>query len=137
MADTPVVPLATEPSTGSSPLAADLSATAPDQQDPGTATTASTSTLPARATCQTHPATEAIGVCTRCKRRICGECVTRIDGINHCTTCLASLAKPVQPAGEAPSSTSQGRANAALVGYFVLLFLLTLGLLSGAQPFGP
>ena len=27
----------------------------------------------------------------RCKARVCGECTTKIDGINHCVDCLAVL----------------------------------------------
>ena len=42
--------------------------------------------------CQNHPAREAIGLCVACRRRVCGECVTKIEGINYCVDCLAGLA---------------------------------------------
>ena len=44
------------------------------------------------ATCQHHPEREAIGVCVACRTRLCGECVTKVEGINHCVACLAKLA---------------------------------------------
>jgi hypothetical protein len=40
------------------------------------------------ATCAYHPSRDAIGVCVLCRTRVCGECVTKIDGINHCVRCL-------------------------------------------------
>lgn len=29
--------------------------------------------------------------------RICGECTTKVEGINHCVTCLATRAGPKMP----------------------------------------
>jgi hypothetical protein len=43
------------------------------------------------AVCHYHPDRTAIGVCVRCRRVICAACSTRMDGINHCHACLASL----------------------------------------------
>ena len=42
--------------------------------------------------CENHPAREAIGVCVACRRRVCGECATKIEGINYCVSCLSGLA---------------------------------------------
>jgi hypothetical protein len=42
--------------------------------------------------CENHPAREAIGLCIACRRRVCGECVTKIEGINYCVACLSGLA---------------------------------------------
>jgi hypothetical protein len=46
----------------------------------------------ALAACVNHPEREALGVCVRCRTRVCTECVTKVDGINHCVTCLAIMA---------------------------------------------
>jgi hypothetical protein len=40
------------------------------------------------AVCAHHLDRDAIGICVRCRTRVCGECVTKIDGINHCVRCL-------------------------------------------------
>jgi hypothetical protein len=42
--------------------------------------------------CENHPAREAIGLCVACRRRVCGECATKIEGINYCVSCLSGLA---------------------------------------------
>lgn len=44
--------------------------------------------------CVNHPGRDAIGLCVRCRARVCGECTTKVDGINHCVRCLATLAGP-------------------------------------------
>jgi hypothetical protein len=44
------------------------------------------------AACQNHLDREAIGVCVKCRSRICSECVTKVDGINYCVTCYSRLA---------------------------------------------
>jgi hypothetical protein len=45
------------------------------------------------AACPNHPQREAIGICVRCRRRVCSECATKVDGINYCVDCLAELAR--------------------------------------------
>lgn len=40
--------------------------------------------------CTNHPAREGIGICVVCRRVVCVECSTKIDGVNHCRGCLAS-----------------------------------------------
>jgi hypothetical protein len=42
--------------------------------------------------CRYHPDRAGIGLCVRCRRVICAECCTRLDGINHCHACLSALA---------------------------------------------
>ena len=32
-----------------------------------------------------------MGVCVRCGTLVCAECVTQVDGINHCVSCLAAV----------------------------------------------
>lgn len=45
------------------------------------------------AVCQYHPGRTGIGICMRCRVVICGECCTRVDGVNHCHNCLKVLAQ--------------------------------------------
>jgi len=44
--------------------------------------------------CANHPRREAIGICVKCRTQVCGECTTKVDGINYCVSCLAGLAGP-------------------------------------------
>jgi hypothetical protein len=46
------------------------------------------------AACHYHPETPGVGICMRCRTVICAACCTRLQGINHCHACLASLARP-------------------------------------------
>ncbi len=39
--------------------------------------------------CRNHPEREGVGICVACRRVFCVECSTKIDGVNHCTECLA------------------------------------------------
>lgn len=45
------------------------------------------------AACQNHQQREAIGVCVQCRRRVCSECSTKVEGINYCVSCLSGLAR--------------------------------------------
>jgi hypothetical protein len=45
------------------------------------------------AACAVHLDREALGVCVRCRKRVCSECSTKVDGVNHCVTCLSNLAR--------------------------------------------
>jgi hypothetical protein len=71
------------------------------------------------AACPNHPQREAIGICVECRRRVCSECATKVDGINYCVDCLASLAKSQAPgvAGRRPQLAAYVSASA----YFVVL----------------
>lgn len=44
--------------------------------------------------CANHPRREAIGICVKCRTQVCGECTTKVDGINYCVSCLAKMAGP-------------------------------------------
>jgi hypothetical protein len=46
------------------------------------------------ATCSQHELREAVGICVRCRAAMCAECITKIDGINHCRRCLEDLQAP-------------------------------------------
>lgn len=45
----------------------------------------------AQASCRYHPERPGVGICVKCQTVICTECSTRVEGINHCAVCLASL----------------------------------------------
>jgi hypothetical protein len=56
---------------------------------------------PPVATCANHAEREALGVCVHCRKLVCAECVTRVDGINYCVGCLEVVGasrKSVRPA---------------------------------------
>lgn len=90
------------------------------------------------AACQNHPAREAIGICVRCRSRICSECVTKVDGINYCVSCLGALAEEGgRKKREGASATSPVLAGLSAFGWVVLLSLVTWGLLELALPGGP
>jgi hypothetical protein len=81
------------------------------------------------AVCQNHLDREAIGVCIKCRSRICSECVTKVDGINYCVTCLSTLA------GHGRKERSKRTwvlprplAPAVAMGWLVLLTLMAWGL---------
>jgi hypothetical protein len=82
------------------------------------------------AVCHYHPERPGIGVCVRCRRVICADCCTRLDGINHCHACLKALARR-------PVSAVRGRllgalAALGLVGLAWLFFLGVCWLVQGA-----
>lgn len=57
--------------------------------------------------CRQHPERPASGICMGCRQPMCEECVTKIDGINQCRSCLAKAA------GQAPI-TREKKASPAL-----------------------
>lgn len=85
------------------------------------------------AACLNHPEREAIGVCVRCRTRVCTECVTKVDGINYCVTCLAILAVESTPRLE-PKSHSRLGSIARLTLSLTVITLLTWGLLDLLLP---
>lgn len=38
--------------------------------------------------CLNHPDRDAVGVCVKCRKYVCAECATRIEGVNYCADCL-------------------------------------------------
>lgn len=86
--------------------------------------------------CANHEGREAIGVCVRCRRRVCSECTTKLDGINHCVRCFAELAEEHARPKDAAASSSEwarmlslgaGFVIAAGMGWLVLELLLPGG----------
>ena len=45
-----------------------------------------------------HDGRAAVGICVRCRRPLCGDCITKLDGINHCRACIEALAALPAPA---------------------------------------
>lgn len=73
------------------------------------------------AVCKYHRDRPGIGICMRCRAVICNACCTRVDGVNHCHSCLKMLGRRREP------STGGGflaalLALAALGGTWLLLF---------------
>ena len=52
---------------------------------------------------------------------MCSECSTKVEGINHCVTCLAGLARDGGRTVGAVAPTRTSSAYAAASGYLVLL----------------
>lgn len=86
------------------------------------------------AACQNHPHREALGVCVVCRAQICSECVTKVDGINHCVSCYAALAST--------AAKKPARASSPAVAWLSGLVLFTVGvglvwvMLEAAMPGG-
>jgi hypothetical protein len=89
------------------------------------------------AACENHPQREAIGVCVKCRTRVCSECSTKVDGINYCVRCLSGLARATGPtkSGAKERAVSRYGVYFATSGYFLLLsfgaFVLLQTLLPG------
>jgi hypothetical protein len=81
------------------------------------------------AACANHPDREALGVCIRCHRLVCAECVTRIDGINHCARCLEATSEARRSAAPRPTSRASEIASTAMLGAALALSVWVLLLL--------
>lgn len=64
----------------------------------------------AGSTCAAHPTRTAAALCRVCLARCCGECTTRIQGVNHCARCLAR-AFPPRPEPPPPFRAFAARAR--------------------------
>ena len=84
------------------------------------------------ASCANHLEREALGVCVGCRKLVCAECTTKLDGINYCVGCIAAMA-PARRAG--PDARPGGTARwltaavwyAAAAGATALLLKAVLG----------
>jgi hypothetical protein len=81
--------------------------------------------------CRNHPDREGIGVCVRCRRVVCAECSTKIDRMNFCTGCLASITAATRRDGDKPARSGTAAGIAALIGGYAALagLFMLLGLL--------
>lgn len=53
--------------------------------------------------CRNHPERPATGICVACRTSICGECVTKVQGINYCSACLTKRPGSRRPRSSAGS----------------------------------
>jgi hypothetical protein len=91
----------------------------------------------AAAACRNHPEREAIGICVECRLRVCSECVTKVDGINYCVSCLAALAqRGAYRAAAERKPTARWLAYAAAFVLVSSATFLAWGLLEAALPGG-
>jgi hypothetical protein len=90
--------------------------------------------LAAPAACLHHPDREAMGICVRCRVRYCSECITKLDGVNHCAPCLSALAAAEGGPKGAPHQRSLVAPRLAAVLYFALVSLLAFLLLEASFP---
>jgi len=75
-----------------------------------------------------------MGVCVRCRTLVCAECVTQVDGINHCVACLAAAAAGRASAPPPARQTGGGQGLGSLVLLTVLLALALWGVLEATLP---
>jgi hypothetical protein len=78
--------------------------------------------------CTNHGDRPGVGVCMRCRKVICADCCTRLDGINHCPACLEALARAAMPSAARPRAAGPGLAPLAAVALFGLSALVLAGL---------
>jgi hypothetical protein len=85
--------------------------------------------LPAAARCLNHADRHAMGICVRCRRAMCAECITKVDGINFCAGCLEQLAAA---AGPVPGASAVRPPNQVSSIVTVAILLLSLSVLAWA-----
>jgi succinate dehydrogenase/fumarate reductase-like Fe-S protein len=80
------------------------------------------------ATCFYHAERNGIGVCMSCRRVICADCSTRLDGVNHCHACIESLSrKEKEPGSQVPELLVHAVALVVSVLLLSALLLLVQG----------
>ncbi|MEM9192271.1 MAG: B-box zinc finger protein [Myxococcota bacterium] len=84
------------------------------------------------AACENHAERPAIGICVACRKRICSECSTKVDGINYCAECLATMAEDRPSAVETSEPGTRGAVYA--FGYLLLLTAMAWALVEVAMP---
>lgn len=98
----------------------------------------STTTVPAfhdlgNARCVAHAAREAVALCRSCLTPRCGECVLKVEGVNHCAACHAALFPPAPPRETArPPRTATSMALSfaraiAAIGVYSLVAFVAIG----------
>lgn len=87
----------------------------------------------ADARCSAHAARPAVALCRSCLTPRCGECVVKLDGVNHCATCIARLFPPPiapKPAGPAREGRFLARRRSSSFGLSALRALAAIALYS-------
>ena len=60
------------------------------------------------ARCVAHPPRVAVALCRSCLTPRCGECVLKVEGVNHCAACHRALFPPAPPRASAPRPRTAG-----------------------------
>jgi hypothetical protein len=89
------------------------------------------------ASCEQHEGRAAVGICVHCRRPLCGDCITKVGGVNHCRACLEAQARA--PAPSSPARRPLGVVPARLllgagVGALWLLSWIALSALLPGTP---
>jgi len=58
--------------------------------------------------CVSHPPREAVALCRSCLTPRCGECVLKVEGVNHCSACHAKHFPPAPPRASTPPASTAG-----------------------------
>ena len=86
--------------------------------------------------CQHHPEEAAVGICMRCRAPLCDACRTKLDGVNHCQSCLLAQVEIDSRAGEVEPAANGPRAWLSLALGLALLSGLTWTTLQALMPDG-
>ena len=80
------------------------------------------------APCTWHPDRPGVAVCVDCRRVVCPDCATVVDGLHCCVDCLPRRAEATSvPRPARPDAWTAG-ATLATLGWWSLLTLLCWGL---------
>jgi hypothetical protein len=79
--------------------------------------------------CVNHPGVAPRGLCARCRVAFCADCLTKVDGVNHCARCYTAAAQADRArAAERAPEVAEGRLALTLVGLWLLVWgVLELG----------
>jgi hypothetical protein len=87
--------------------------------------------------CQHHPEEAALGICVVCGAALCDACITKVDGINHCRSCLlARAARAVPPAPRRLSQLGASLSWLSVAAGVLVLAALALRTLNALAPSG-
>lgn len=78
----------------------------------------------ASARCTWHPDRSGVAVCVDCRRVVCPDCATVVDGLHCCIDCLERRAERGALPGAGPADGWTRRAVAASFGWWGLVSLL-------------
>jgi hypothetical protein len=93
--------------------------------------------MPRVRACQHHPEEAALGICIVCSAPLCDACITKVDGINHCRTCLLALAAGLTRATpRAPGKLDAAFGWLSFAAGLLLLAALALQTLNAVLPEG-
>ncbi len=93
--------------------------------------------MPRVRACQHHPEEAALGICIVCSAPLCDACITKLDGINHCRSCLlVRAAEPSRDSVRAPGRPSAMLSWLSFAAGVLLLAALALQTLNAVLPQG-